>query len=403
MDSQELIKPLLIENETKLILLVMDGLGGIPDPVLRKTELETAATPNLDGITSHGICGLADIVAPGITPGSGPGHLALFGYDPLKYVIGRGVLEALGMDLELTPDDVAVRGNYATMDARGIITDRRAGRIATERNVELCKLLRSAIQEISGVRVLITPGKEHRFVILFRGKGLSGDLNDTDPQKEGLPLKPPQGTTPESKRTAEVVSEFIRQANEVLKSQHPANSVLLRGFAKHPEIPSMKEAYGLKACAIATYPMYRGLAQLMGMEVLRTGETVEDEFKTLVENYKKYDFFFLHVKKTDSYGEDGNFRKKVEVILEVDAQVPKLVALDPDVLVVTGDHSTPAVLKSHSWHPVPYLLWAKTCIPDEVSEFSERSCAKGMLGRFPAVEGMRLMLAHAQRLAKFGA
>jgi len=403
MDSQELIKPLLVPNDTKLVLLVMDGLGGIPDPVLRKTELETADTPNLDGVASRGICGLADIVAPGITPGSGPGHLALFGYDPLKYEIGRGVLEALGMDLALTPDDVAVRGNYATMDAQGIITDRRAGRIATERNVQLCKLLQSKIQVISGVQVLITPGKEHRFVVLLRGKGLSGDINDTDPQKEGLPLKPPQGTTPEAKRTAEIVSEFIRQATEVLRSQHPANSVLLRGFAKHPDIPSMKEAYGLKACAIATYPMYRGLARLVGMEILRTGETVEEEFNTLADNFPKFDFFFLHVKKTDSYGEDGNFQKKVEVILEVDTQVPRLLALNPDVLAVTGDHSTPAVLKSHSWHPVPYLLWAKTCIPDDVDEFSERSCAKGMLGRFPAVEGMRLMLAHALRLAKFGA
>jgi 2,3-bisphosphoglycerate-independent phosphoglycerate mutase len=382
---------------------VMDGLGGIPDPIRRKTELEVAATPNLDGIALHGICGLIDIVAPGITPGSGPGHLALFGYDPLKYEIGRGVLEALGMDLTLTPDDVAVRGNFATMDANGIITDRRAGRIATATNVELCKLLQSAIQEISGVKVLITPGKEHRFVILLRGKGLSGDLNDTDPQKEGLPLKPPQGTTPEAKRTAGIVTEFIRQANGVLASQHPANTVLLRGFAKHPEIPSMKEAYGLRCGAIASYPMYRGLARLVGMDILPTGETVEEEFKTLVEHFKEYDFFFLHVKKTDSYGEDGNFPKKVEVILEVDAQMPRLMALAPDVLVVTGDHSTPSALKSHSWHPVPYILWARTCIPDEVNEFSERSCAKGMLGRFRAVEGMRLMLAHAQRLAKFGA
>lgn len=403
MDSQELIKPLLVQNNTKLILLVMDGLGGIQDPILRKTELEVAATPNLDGIALHGVCGLIDIVAPGITPGSGPGHLALFGYDPLKYEIGRGVLEALGMGIELTPDDVAVRGNFATIDAQGIITDRRAGRIATGTNVKLCKLLQSAIQEISGVKVLITPGKEHRFVILFRGKGLSGDLNDTDPQKEGLPLRPLQGNTPEAKRTAQIVMEFIRQANLALKSQHPANGVLLRGFAKHPEIPSMKEAYGLNCCAIASYPMYRGLARLVDMDILPTGETVEDEFKTLVENYKKYDFFFLHVKKTDSYGEDGNFHKKVEVILEVDAQMPKLMALAPDVLVVTGDHSTPSALKSHSWHPVPYVLWARTCLPDEVNEFSERACAKGMLGRFPAVEGMRLMLAHALRLAKFGA
>jgi 2,3-bisphosphoglycerate-independent phosphoglycerate mutase len=403
MDSQDLIRPLLVQNATKLILLVLDGLGGIPDPVLRKTELEMAATPNLDGVAARGVCGLIDIVAPGITPGSGPGHLALFGYDPLRYEIGRGVLEALGMDLELTPQDLAARGNYATMDSRGVITDRRAGRIATERNVQLCQILQGAIREIDGVQVQVTPGKEHRFVVLFRGEGLSGDLNDTDPQREGSTPKPLVGTTPEAKRTAEIVSKFIQQANAALANQHPANTLLLRGFAKHPQIPGMKEAYGLKAAAIATYPMYRGLARLVGMEVLPTGETVEEEFKTLVQNYQSYDFFFLHVKKTDSYGEDGNFRKKVEVILEADAQVPKLLALEPDVLVVTGDHSTPAVLKAHSWHPVPYILSARTCIPDEVSEFSERSCAKGILGRFPAVEGMRLMLAHAGRLAKFGA
>ncbi|MEJ2067070.1 MAG: 2,3-bisphosphoglycerate-independent phosphoglycerate mutase [Deltaproteobacteria bacterium] len=401
MVSEEIIRSLTIKTSSKIVLLVMDGLGGLR--VDGKTELEAAHTPHLDELASRSICGVADPVSPGITPGSGPGHLGMFGYDPLQYEIGRGVLEALGIDMHLGDRDVVARGNFATMDERCVIIDRRAGRIPTEKNIELCRLLHENIPTIDDVTVEIRNGKEHRFVLRFTGEGLDGRLEDTDPQKEGKAALKAVPLAPEAAKTAKIVDSFVDRANEVLRDHHPANTVLLRGISKIPSIPSMTDLFKLTPACIATYPMYKGLARLVGMEILETGESIVDEFKTLKEHYQKFDYFFLHIKKTDSYGEDGNFQKKVEVIEEVDRHIPALLELNPDVIAVTGDHSTPALLKGHSWHPNPFMLYSKYERIDDVQEFSEAACAKGGLGRFLAVHEMPLMLASALKLEKFGA
>jgi 2,3-bisphosphoglycerate-independent phosphoglycerate mutase len=401
MIGEEIMRCLTIKTPSKIVLVVLDGLGGVR--IGGKTELEAAHTPHLDELATRSICGVADPVFPGITPGSGPGHLGMFGYDPLRYEIGRGVLEALGIGMELGKKDVVARGNFATMDQKGIIVDRRAGRIPTEKNKELCALLQKEITEIEGARVEIRHGKEHRFVLRFIGKGLDGRLEDTDPQKEGNKPRPPTALAPEAEQTARIVKGFLKKANEVLQDHHPANTVLLRGISQMPAIPSMADLFKLTPACIATYPMYKGLARLVGMEILETGEGIVDEFKTLKENYKRFDYFFLHIKKTDSYGEDGNFAKKVEVIEEVDCHIPALLELDPDVIAVTSDHSTPALLKGHSWHPNPFMLCSRYERIDDVKEFTEAACAKGGLGRFLAVYEMPLMLASALKLEKFGA
>ncbi|MDD3631683.1 MAG: 2,3-bisphosphoglycerate-independent phosphoglycerate mutase, partial [Atribacterota bacterium] len=306
MITENILKELSVKTDSRIVLLVMDGLGDLPNKE-GKTVLEQAKIPNLDRLAARSICGLTDPISRGITPGSGPAHLSLFGYDPIKYQIGRGVLEALGIDIELTCDDLACRGNFATIDEKGIITDRRAGRISTEKNQELCSLLQSEITEIDGVKVIIKPGKEHRFVVVFRGKGLEDGISDADPQLNGKKIKYAEALREESRWSVKIINSFIDRCMEVLKGHHPANAILLRGIAKHPELPSMGELYKLNPAAIAAYPMYRGLARLVGMSILNTGEAIGDEFNTLKENYHKYDFFYLHIKKTDSYGEDGNF------------------------------------------------------------------------------------------------
>jgi len=401
MIPESLIKELSQPGETKLVLLVLDGLGGLPIDGL--TEMEKANTPNLDDLTKRSICGLTDSVSIGVTPGSGPGHLGLFGYDPLKYEIGRGVLEALGQGLILSPNDLASRGNFATKDKNGIIVDRRAGRIPTEENKKLIAFLRENISKIDNVEIILDSGREHRFVAIFRSKNLEADIKDADPQKEGLPAVPAYPLSDGSKYAADIINRFIEKVNELLSNQKKANTILMRGFAKLPKIPSMKELFKIKPAAIATYPMYRGLARLVGMEILETGETIKDEFDTLKDNFDKYDFFFVHIKKTDSFGEDGNFPKKVEIIEEVDRLIPTLLELKPDVLVITGDHSTPSILKSHSWHPNPILLYSRYERVDDVKHFSEREFAKGGLGRFLAQNILLLMLANGLGLKKFGA
>lgn len=399
--KEDLIKNLSIKTESKIVLLVLDGVGDVP--YRDKTPLEVASTPHLDELARSSIGGLTDAIGYGITPGSGPAHLALFGYDPLKYEIGRGLLEALGIDLELTPADLAVRGNFATKDINHLITDRRAGRLPTEENQKLCQLLQKEIKQIEDIEVIIRPGKEHRFVVVFRGEGLFPELVDADPQKEGLPQKLTESLTERSQKAASIINQFIKRADQVLAEKKPANTVLLRGFAKYPPILPMAELFKLTPAAIATYPMYKGLARLVGMEVLKAGENIEAEFQTLKENFSRFDFFYLHIKKTDSYGEDGNFAQKVKVIEEVDQALPVLLNLNPEVLVITGDHSTPALLKAHSWHPNPFLLSARHLPADGLKRFTERECARGVLGRFPAVEAMGLMLAYALKLKKWGA
>ncbi|MBL8851326.1 MAG: 2,3-bisphosphoglycerate-independent phosphoglycerate mutase [Planctomycetaceae bacterium] len=400
-DMHDLTRKLQNDNGTKIVLLVADGLGGLPLEPGGNTELESARTPNLDELARKGTLGLSIPVKPGITPGSGPGHLGLFGYDPLKYQIGRGVLEALGIDFELGPDDVAIRGNFCTLDAAGNISDRRAGRISSETGVPLCEKLNRI--KIPGVEVFVRHVKEYRMVIVFRGPGLGGDVDDTDPQQTGVPPLAPVARTPGSQKTVEVAQEFLKQARTLLANDAPANFLTMRGIDKQPEIPTFKEVYGLRAGAIAVYPMYRGLARLVSMDVLDAGQTLGDQTARLKAAWNDYDFFFIHFKYTDSTGEDGNFDAKVERIEELDAAIPQITALNPDVLIVTGDHSTPSKMRSHSWHPVPTLLAADNCRSDDCTAFGERDCLRGGLGQFEAKYLMPMALAHAGRLDKFGA
>src|SRR5579884_300369 len=395
----ELIQELSITSPSKIVLLVMDGLGGLPRPDTGLTELATATKPNLDALARESICGLSIPIAPGITPGSGPAHLALFGYDPLKCYVGRGVLSALGIGFPLEPTDLAVRGNLATVNDEGAVVDRRAGRISTEKNRQIVALLRQI--KIPGVEIFVETESMHRIVIIFRGPNLSERVTDTDPQQTGVPPLPATALEPSAQHTADVVNEFLTAARQLLKGYQPANAILLRGFAKYPHLPQFGELYKLRAAAVATYPMYRGLGRLVGMDVLKTGEKFADEIATVRQNWADYDFFYIHFKYTDTTGEDGDFTAKVLAIEEVDHSLPDLLALGPDVIAVTGDHSTPSLLRGHGWQPVPFMLRSRYEIPDAVEQFTERACQRGTLGRFPAQQLM--LMANALKLEKYGA
>jgi 2,3-bisphosphoglycerate-independent phosphoglycerate mutase len=397
----DLIREIVIPGETKIVLLVMDGLGGLPHPETGRTEMETAGIANLDRLAQESACGMVYHVGIGITPGSGPGHLALFGYDPLRYRIGRGALEAVGVDFDLGPQDVAARGNFCTVDDSGLVVDRRAGRIDTDTCARLCAELRTI--ELVGVELFVEPVREHRFLLVLRGDGLSDALNETDPQQVGVPSVEVAALAPEAKGTAGLVSAFVAQARERLRDHHPANMVLLRGFARWPDLPSFPDVFGLRAAAIAFYPMYRGLAKLVGMTALPAGPSLSDSLAALREHWGQFDFFFVHYKATDSTGEDGNFEGKVAKLEEVDAIIPELLTLKPDVIMVTGDHSTPSTYRAHSWHPVPFMLRSRWCQPDPAEAFNERDCQKGSLGLFAAREIMPLAMAHADRFTKYGA
>jgi 2,3-bisphosphoglycerate-independent phosphoglycerate mutase len=395
---QDLIAP----ARTKIAMIVMDGLGGLPLEPGGKTELETASTPNLDTLAAQSALGLTVPVGPGITPGSGPGHLAIFGYDPLEYEIGRGALEALGVDFELGPDDLAARGNFCTVDAAGLLTDRRAGRLPTEASRELAEVLRTI--RLDGAECFVEPVKEHRFAFVMRGAGLGDALTETDPQAIGVMPLPVSALRPDSERAAALANQFVTQARQLLRDRQPANMILLRGFARFPAVPQYAELFGLRAAAIAVNGMYRGVAKLVGMTVLAVeGVTIADEFAALERNWRDFDFFYLHVKQTDTAGENGDFAGKVRVIEAVDALMPRLLALGPDVVIVSGDHSSPAVLKSHSWHPVPTLLYARHVRADGITAFGERACARGSLGVLPAKDIMPIALANAGRVGKYGA
>jgi 2,3-bisphosphoglycerate-independent phosphoglycerate mutase len=399
--EHDLVRDLAEKNTSKIVMLVADGIGGLPLSPGGKTELETASTPNLDRLAARGTSGSSVPVLPGITPGSGPGHLGLFGYDPLEFKIGRGALEATGIGFELGPNDVAARGNFCTLDAAGLITDRRAGRIPSAESFKVVERLQAVT--IPGVETFVMPVKEHRFVVVWRGPGLSGAVTDTDPQATGVAPLAPQPLDAEAARTAEVAAEFVKQARAILTDEPKANGMVLRGFAGRPALPSYEALYGLRAAAIAVYPMYKGLARLAGMTLVGEATTLAEQIDTLAACWNDFDFFFLHFKYTDSTGEDGAFEQKVERIEELDAAIPRIEALGPDVLIATGDHSTPSLLKSHSWHPVPTLLVADTCRPDGLAGFSERDCLRGGFGIFPAKHLMLLAMAHAQRLGKYGA
>ncbi len=412
MDLLSELEELSKKTPSRILLVVLDGVGGLPKEPGGPTELAAAKTPNLDRLAEHSALGLFTPVAPGIAPGSGPGHLSIFGYDPFKYQVGRGVLSALGLGIPLGPRDVAVRGNFATLNPDGTIQDRRAGRPPTEENRRVIEKLKAKIQEIDGVRVELYTESEHRFVLVLRGEGLGARVTDTDPQSTGVPPRAAEPEDPgdaKSAKTARILNRFVELAREALKDEPVINGVLLRGVSQKPDFPKLPEVAKVRAAAIASYPMYRGVAELVGMEALSLREDEEDpdrpraKLEALKESWGDYDFFYLHFKKTDSKGEDGDFEGKVERIELFDALLPELLALKPDVLLITGDHSTPAVLKAHSWHPVPVLLHAPYLRSDAARRFTEDEAAKGSLGALVGPVLLPLMLAHAGKLQKFGA
>jgi len=398
------LAPLAKRDATsKIVLVVMDGLGGYADAE-HSTELEEARTPHLDALAAEGIAGLVEPVGPGITPGSGPGHLALFGYDPEVFTLGRGALSAAGLDFDLLPGDVAARGNFATLDAQGKIVDRRAGRVPDPEATAIVDRLQREVKLGGGVEVFFRNEREHRVLVVLRGDGLDPRVSDTDPQQTGVPPLEPAPLDPQAKRTAEIVAELDAQIRALLKGEPKANVILLRGSDTHRELPTFRERYGLIAAAVAIYPMYRGIARLVGMDIsLARPQNLAEQVTAMRENWDHYDYFFLHHKPTDSAGEDGDRGRKISAIEALDAAVPDLRALNPDVIVVSGDHATPTQMAAHSWHPVPTLLWSTRGQRDEVDRFGERWCAGGALGIRPTKTLMPIMLAHAGRLQKYGA
>lgn len=401
------LESLVIPNTTRIVLLVLDGLGDLPNAGhAMQTPLEAARTPNLDALAPAAALGRLLPVQPGVTPGSGPGHLGLFGYDPVETVVGRGVLEALGAGMELKPGDVAARANFCTVDASGIVTDRRAGRIPSEKCAELVAKLKEHAARFEDVDVVLQSGKGHRFVAVLRGPGLGGDVGDADPHKEGKPIPPAHALVPgaANEKTARIVDAFVKRAAEVLKGETPANAALARGFSARPHLPGYRERFQLRAAAIAAYPMYRGVAQLAGMDLfVPPGESAAEAIAIAKQQWANYDFFFLHVKGTDMAGEDGDFAAKQAVIEATDAALPKLLELSPDVLCVTGDHSTPVSVKGHSWHPVPALIHGKWCFADGFARFHEKNCRGGSFAGLASKELMAVLLANAARLDKYGA
>lgn len=398
-----IIDSLVIENSQKIVFLILDGLGDVPHKDFGyKTPLEAAKKPSIDEISRrYGILGRGIPVDVGITPGSGPGHLSLFGYDPIAYDIGRGVLEVLGMDMELNEGDVAARGNFCTVKNK-IVLDRRAGRLETEETERLISIISNNIKTIDGVEIILRPGKSHRFALILRGDGLSDKLTDADPHKEGMEYVYPEAREKDAIRTANVLRKFIDSVSDILANEERANGILLRGFSKKPDIPSFTQRYRMRALALASYPMYRGIARLLGMEIREKPETIKESFELLSRYYSEYQFFFLHVKETDIMGEDGNFYGKVKVIEEVDSLIPSLWELGPNVLVITSDHSTPCTIRGHSWHPVPILLASRNGESDNL-EFTERNCLRGSIGTIYSKNLMNLVLALGSKLDKFGA
>ena len=407
MNLDTLYSELTLKTTAKLVLVVLDGVGDIATREQGYlTPLEAAVTPNMDALAKDSAQGRMIPAAPGITPGSGPGHLGLFGYDPLEFQVGRGVIEALGLGLELRAGDVAARANFCTLDTKGIVTDRRAGRIDTKVCEELCALLSQAVKKVGDAEVIIKAGKGHRFVVIFRGKGLEGPLTDADPHREGLPIPqsgPVDAKSAKAKKAANLVAEFYNAALPIIAQKKPANGFLMRGIAHQPEIPLFQDRYGLRASCIAVYPMYKGLAQLVGMAKLEGPQTISEQFERYLAEYDNFDYFFIHFKYTDMYGEDGNFAAKKKAIEEFDAALPILLRKRPDVLAITGDHSTPCAMKGHSWHPEPVMLLSDCSGSDKLERFTETGANSGSLGIFQAKYLIRLMQANAKMFDKFGA
>ncbi len=396
----EQLRDCYVSTPSKIVLLVVDGLGGLAHPDTGRSELETANLPNLDAMAQESACGLTTPVLPGVAPGSGPGHLALFGYDPLKYMIGRGALEALGIEVELRPGDVAARGNFCTVDDNGSLVDRRAGRIPTELSAPLCRRLDGI--ELDGVQVDVFPVQDYRFVLRLRGEGLSEQVSETDPQIAGVPALEVKPLEPAAKKTSQLVNQFVDQARQLLSEEERGNMVLLRGWAQLPSLPPMGDVYRLNPAAIAAYPMYRGLATVAAMKIIPTGMSFSDEVETLRANYDAHDFFFIHYKPADAAGEDGDFDAKVRALEALDPLIPQIRALNPDVFMVAGDHATPAIMAAHSWHPVPFMLNSTLTRGEGVASFDEKACRLGSIGRISATHVMLMALSHSGKLTKFG-
>ena len=400
MIDEELFRDCYVSTSSKIVMLVVDGLGGLAHPDTGLSELETAHLPNLDAMARESACGLTTPVVPGVAPGSGPGHLALFGYDPLKHIIGRGALEALGIDVDLQPGDVAARGNFCTVDGSGSLVDRRAGRIPTELSAPLCHRLDQI--EVEGAQLDVFPVQDYRFVLRLRGQGLSEAISETDPQITGVSALEVLPISPEAQKTADMVNSFVSQAKRILAGEERGNMVLLRGWAQLPALPPMGDVYQLDPAGIAAYPMYRGLATVAGMNVIPTGRSFGDEVQTLHQRYQEHDFFFIHYKPADAAGEDGDFDAKVKCLEDLDPFIPQIRELEPDVFMVAGDHSTPAVMAAHSWHPVPFMLNSRLTRGEGIQGFNERACGLGSIGRIPATNVMLLALSHAGKLTKYG-
>ncbi len=396
----EQLRDCYLNTPSKMVLLVVDGLGGLAHPETGKSELETANIPNLDALAQQSACGLTTPVLPGVAPGSGPGHLALFGYDPLKHMIGRGALEALGIDVDLQPGDVAARGNFCTVDSDGLLVDRRAGRIPTELSAPICERLDRI--ELEGVQVDVFPVQDYRFVLRLRGDGLSESVTETDPQREGVPALAVRPLEAGARRTADLVNQFVSEASRLMSEEDRANMLLLRGFARMPSLPPMGDVYRMNPAAIAAYPMYRGLATVAGMRVIPTGRHFSDEVETLRQNFDSHDFFFIHYKPADAAGEDGDFEAKVQSLEELDPHIPAIRELGPEVFMVAGDHATPAITAGHSWHPVPFMLHSRLTLGEGIPAFSERDCRLGSVGSIPATNVMLLGMSHAGKMAKYG-
>lgn len=404
-NRDNLIEGLVKENNQKILLLVMDGIGDIPHKDFgQKTPLEYAITPNLDRLARNSIMGRLIPILPGITPGSGPGHLGLFGYDPLQFQMGRGILEAAGLNIDIKDGDIAMRCNFASADENGAIIDRRAGRIPTEKCEELCNLLSQHLKEIDGIQIILQPSMQHRFVVVFRGENLCDMLTDSDPLSEGKQPLEVKALSNKAEFTAQIANKFYQEARRVIMDLQPANSLLMRGFSARPRIPTMMDRFKLNAVCLASYPMYKGLSKLVGMTVIdEAGKNIEDLFHKYLELHNKYDFFFIHVKYTDSNGEDGNFAQKAKIIEEVDRALPILLQNKPNVLCITGDHSTPAAMKAHSWHHVPVMIHSDYCGADGAMRFTENQCNGGGMGTLESKYLMNYLLANAMKLNKFGA
>ncbi|MGB2822873.1 MAG: 2,3-bisphosphoglycerate-independent phosphoglycerate mutase [Phycisphaerae bacterium] len=398
----KLISSLAKANDSRIVLLVMDGVGDC-DNDGRGTALQMAETPNLDALAARSALGLSVPVATGVTPGSGPGHLGLFGYDPLIYQVGRGVLSALGIEFDITPRDVAARLNFCTIDAEGNVADRRAGRIADDVNRRVLAAIREKLTPPEGVEVFFETEAEHRALMVLRGDGLDDEVGDTDPQDVGVPplspTRPPHGDSP----TAKLVEGIIAQVRAILADEPQANMILARGFAKYPDWPRFPDRFKLDPAAVAGYPMYRGVARLVGIPVVAEPTTAADICAETVKALADHTFVFSHFKYTDKTGEDGDLAGKIERIEEMDAALETLLGAEPDVLVITGDHSTPPSLKAHSWHPVPVLMKAPYLRGGDGPAFDEVACRAGQIGTIPAKELIPLAMAHAGKLEKFGA